>query len=298
MIFASVPPPSRHTGTGADASTPAEMSAGRGDASGSSRAHVFLIIVVALTCLGAIISPGSTKATSELMCISSGTVATNTQHLSGTSGHVFSGSRVRKLPTGKTAKFSYWEPQPRTVHENLFSEVGSEKCERWSVVTTIFEPSQAINETAHLDGWCLVIIGDTKTPEKTYARIVTAGTSRGGTVVFLGVAMQKRIALKCELVAGLPWAHFSRKNIGYLFAIAHGARIVWDFDDGNILLPHSRPPLGGLSDSSAVSARLLAPANEVHSFNPYPMMGAPHSPSWPRGFPLEVSHVMLPTRTR
>ena len=34
----------------------------------------------------------------------------------------------------------------------------------------------------------------------------------------------------------LPWNHFGRKNIGYLYAILHGATMIWDFDDDNMLL--------------------------------------------------------------
>ena len=65
---------------------------------------------------------------------------------------------------------------------------------------------------------------------------------------------------------------------------------MWDFDDDNELLACG-PPLhqSGLSSSAhggMVSARLLAP-DESPTFNPYPMMGAPHSPVWPRGLPLE-----------
>ena len=81
-----------------------------------------------------------------------------------------------------------------------------------------------------------------------------------------------------------------RHATSYLFAIEHGARFVWDFDDDNELLACG-PPLhqSGLSSSARggmVSARLLAP-DESPTFNPYPMMGAPHSPVWPRGLPLE-----------
>ncbi len=38
-----------------------------------------------------------------------------------------------------------------------------------------------------------------------------------------------------DFVEGLPWNSFGRKNIGYLFAIAKGARVIWDFDDDNLL---------------------------------------------------------------
>ena len=34
---------------------------------------------------------------------------------------------------------------------------------------------------------------------------------------------------------GLVFLSFGRKNIGYLYAIANGAAVIWDFDDDNIL---------------------------------------------------------------
>ena len=33
----------------------------------------------------------------------------------------------------------------------------------------------------------------------------------------------------------MPWKSFGRKNVGYLFAIANGAKTIWDFDDDNIM---------------------------------------------------------------
>eukprot|EP01034_Spumella_vulgaris_P037116 gene37116-45791_t len=38
------------------------------------------------------------------------------------------------------------------------------------------------------------------------------------------------------LINILPWNHFGRKNVGYLYAILHGAQVVYDFDDDNILI--------------------------------------------------------------
>ena len=84
---------------------------------------------------------------------------------------------------------------------------------------------------------CLVIVGDTKTPEESYskewlrsARGGAAASGGGGgdggggnddAVVFLGVAQQKELARRGSALAeSLPWAHFSRKNLGWV-ALAH-----------------------------------------------------------------------------
>lgn len=38
-----------------------------------------------------------------------------------------------------------------------------------------------------------------------------------------------------DFVKILPWNSFGRKNIGYLYAIAKGAKVIFDFDDDNLL---------------------------------------------------------------
>ncbi len=36
-------------------------------------------------------------------------------------------------------------------------------------------------------------------------------------------------------VKKLPWKNSARKNLGYLYAISHGANVIWDFDE-NVML--------------------------------------------------------------
>jgi len=81
----------------------------------------------------------------------------------------------------------------------------------------------------------------------------------------------------------LPWNHFGRKNVGFIFAMLHGAKVIWDFDDDNILVNKVSPmpvPAKDLDINVIVNY-------DKTTFNPYPIMGAPTSPVWPRGFPLE-----------
>ncbi len=54
-------------------------------------------------------------------------------------------------------------------------------------------------------------------------------------LVLLTVADQEAIAKVSPFVASVPWDHFGRKNVGYLYAIRHGAKAIFDFDDDNIL---------------------------------------------------------------
>ena len=102
----------------------------------------------------------------------------------------------------------------------------------------------------YLSGWCLVVVGDQFGQGENY----TFPTTRGeNNAVFLSfedqvarfqllvmhfcvlqvLSMQLRMDL--PLSSSLPWRSFGRKNVGYLYAIANGAEIIWDFDDDNML---------------------------------------------------------------
>ena len=79
---------------------------------------------------------------------------------SATSGRLFSGDKVRsysKRHFGTSDEIS----NPPIVFQVPTEEF---KCARWSVVTTIFEPSSAVKKQAKMDGWCLVVVGDRKGP--------------------------------------------------------------------------------------------------------------------------------------
>lgn len=77
-----------------------------------------------------------------------------------TSGKLFKGLKVRKHSEWKfrgDQSFSTAFKTDEIVAKNLL-------CDRWSVVTTIFEPSDAVRKQALMNGWCLVVVGDRKGP--------------------------------------------------------------------------------------------------------------------------------------
>jgi hypothetical protein len=180
------------------------------------------------------------------------------------------------------------------------------------VVTTIFKPSAAMEKVASLPGWCLVIVADKKTPDELYLQGLAKAQDH---VVYLSAKVQEDMAAGGgalgQFVSGLPWNHFSRKNVGFLFAVGHGAQLIFDFDDDNELkVPNPMPcendtadcdrlrvldpePLiRGVPEMSAeakqAAAKQAAPERwELPVFNPYPLMGATTSTSWPRGFPMQ-----------
>ena len=207
--------------------------------------------------------------------------------LSGVTGSVFSGEAVRDFPSGK-AKFQSFELPTRTKTAET-----EPWCERWAVATTIMEPSEGVRRQVRLEDWCLVVVSDLK-GQKTYDTGWTKGEGNKA-VVYLDSEAQK--AMKSSFVGALPWNHFGRKNIGYLYALSHGASVIWDFDDDNYLkfwIPGAAP-LGAPSIDDAVTAMessetIDAREPEHHAmpvYNPYPVLGAPSLPSWPRGIPLD-----------
>ena len=52
-------------------------------------------------------------------------------------------------------------------------------------------------------------------------------------IIFLSHEDQNKMS--SSFVTRLPWHSFARKNVGYLYAIARGAKVIFDFDDDNIL---------------------------------------------------------------
>ena len=159
-----------------------------------------------------------------------------------------------------------------------------------------------------------MVVADTKTPINYVAGLM-AGLEHDKTakdrLVFLSVEDQQKI--KVPLVQRIPFRSFARKNIGFLFAIRHGAQVIFDFDDDNILKDEVIYQLESLPDLNTgnetkktlrghalyispkdrlqVRPSWLVKVPQLHNrslvFNPFPHMGSSNPDIWPRGFPLE-----------
>ena len=98
----------------------------------------------------------------------------------------------------------------------------------WIVVTTINMPTTAIDKISKLCAsgkWNAVVVGDLKTPTHWQKEHIH----------YLSPLNQKE--RYGELSEILPFNHYSRKNLGYLFAIEHGAEVILETDDDNIPYP-------------------------------------------------------------
>jgi len=191
------------------------------------------------------------------------TTTTTTTTTTGVSGHVFSGKRIR------TFTFTKQYLKQTTPSDILLT---TSTCTRWGVVTTINAPTQSIYNVLNQTKLCLVIVADLKTPTKKYLAL----EEKHDTVTFLSVEDQK-VMQDFEITSELPWNHFGRKNLGFVYAIQHGAKVVFDFDDDNELI--SNIP-------SMIKNQSWWVADNTQVFNPYPTFVNMADVAWPRGFPL------------
>lgn len=141
--------------------------------------------------------------------------------------------------------------------------------DKWIIITTINQPTVALRKFAAMraGGWNMVVVGDTKTP----ADWALEGAE------FLSVARQEE--RYGELARLIPTRHYSRKNLGYLFAIEHGARMIIDTDDDNI--PYDT---FGRGLAEAVEGRALEGPGWVNVYRHF----TTHPHIWPRGLPLDA----------
>merc|ERR1719454_10284 len=131
-------------------------------------------------------------------------------------------------------------------------------------------------------GWCFVIVADKNGPAE-YKGVEG--------VVYLSVERQR--TLPYQILDHIPWKHFGRKNIGFLYAIAHGAKVIYDTDDDNRIKVEKIPMLGvppGGTVPENKPVTVSRPDGDVaghHLFNPYPSFDSTCGHIWPRGLPLD-----------
>ena len=212
----------------------------------------------------------------------------------GVSLHVFSNLTGRKGDysirnaasgvSGVTGKLPLLKLQRNFKQERKFEHVLENREQvrnygqnlKWGVCTTISELSNAITFVADIEGWNVVVVGDAKTPHPQTLQ---------KNIHYLSLDDQMDFHRKISaFVDKVPLNHFGRKNIGYLYAIYHGAKEIFDFDDDNFLKKgnHLAFCTSRVIEMSVQKGCIVG--------NPYPIMGAPSAgnvPAWPRGYPLE-----------
>lgn len=147
------------------------------------------------------------------------------------------------------------------------------------VITSISAPNPALTACAAgclQHGIDFFVVGDTKSP---------SDFSLPGCE-FMSLESQRELPAK--LASLLPERHYARKNLGYLEAMARGARIIIETDDDNF----PREPFW-----EDRSLRHLVPLVQHGGWtNVYRYFT--DSVIWPRGFPLEQIQVAVPELER
>ncbi len=142
---------------------------------------------------------------------------------------------------------------------------------KWIVVTTINSPTKAIQKISEIvssEGWRCVVVGDKKTPVDWSAPGID----------YLSYDDQLRIFGR--LAELLPVNHYCRKNLGYLYAIRHGAEAILETDDDNIPDDSFGKNINVLVDGEVIGG--VKWANVYKHFTQRLI--------WPRGNPLDAIH--------
>ncbi len=134
------------------------------------------------------------------------------------------------------------------------------------MITSIFEPSEAIHRFAALSDYKLIVVADLKTP--------LDWVCNGAKLI----SIEDQKGMSYMLVHTLPYNHYCRKMIGYLDAIAHGADVIVDTDDDNIPKETWQfPEFDGIYES------VVAPPGCINIYQLFTKKKI-----WPRGLPLNL----------
>ncbi|WOL04058.1 putative glycosyltransferase STELLO2 [Canna indica] len=154
------------------------------------------------------------------------------------------------------------------------------RSERWIVVSVSVYPADSLRALARVKGWQLLAVGNSATPPDWSLK----------GAIFLSLDQQASLGFRT--VDFLPYHSYVRKSVGYLFAIQHGAKVIFDADDraevlGGDLGRHFDVDLVG--EAAAAKHPVLFQYSHADPnrtvVNPYIHFG--QRSVWPRGLPLE-----------
>ncbi|XP_011048051.1 PREDICTED: uncharacterized protein LOC105142228 [Populus euphratica] len=198
------------------------------------------------------------------------------------------------LSTGDTAALSYIQSKaqplekthhPPRINWNNIPSIADKsspytnfRSEKWIVVSVSHYPSDSLKKLVRIKGWQLLAIGNSRTPNDWSLK----------GAIYLSLEQQATLGFR---VSGyLPFDSYLRKSVGYLFAIQHGAKKIFDADDRGEVIDGD---LGKHFDVELIgegarqeTVLQYSHENENRSVvNPYVHFG--QRTVWPRGLPLE-----------
>lgn len=136
---------------------------------------------------------------------------------------------------------------------------------KYIVITSIFPPTESVKRFAKIADWKVIVVGDKKTPKNWNLK----------NVIYL--SPREQLKLFPAFASNLPWNSYTRKNVGYLYAINQGADIIADADDDCI-------PYNNWGNNLIFSGKFKT-INSDSFVNIYKYFSDKFI--WPRGYPLD-----------
>ncbi|KAG7958738.1 hypothetical protein I3843_10G032300 [Carya illinoinensis] len=194
---------------------------------------------------------------------------------------------------GDTASLLCFETQSKNLEKIEFPQVNwnsiapvtdksspyaNFRTEQWIVVSVSNYPSDSLRNLVKMRGWQVLAIGNSKTP------------SDWGLKGAIFLSLEQQASLGFRVVDFLPYDSYVRKTVGYLFAIQHGAKKIYDADDrGDVINgdvgKHFDVELVGEGARREVILQYSHDNPNRTVVNPYIHFG--QRSIWPRGLPLE-----------
>lgn len=136
------------------------------------------------------------------------------------------------------------------------------------IITTINEPTKTIYAHIANTAYDCIIVGDKKTPD-TYKDL---------KCIYLDVTKQKE--MYPELADIIPYNHYCRKNLGYIYAIQNNYELIYETDDDNI--PYEN--FDNIINEPATHLIEETSRKWINIFKYFTNGGH----IWPRGYPLSL----------
>ncbi|KAI3732992.1 hypothetical protein L1987_64206 [Smallanthus sonchifolius] len=184
-------------------------------------------------------------------------------------------SQTQQLETLISPQINYISIPPIVDKTTPYSNFRSDQ---WIVVSVTDYPTDSVKKLLKIKGWQVLAVGNSKTPSDWNLK----------GVIFLSFVEQAKLGFR--VIDFLPYDSYVRKNIGYLFAIQHGAKKIFDVDDrgeviDNNIGKHFDVELVGESARQEVILQYTHENPNRTVVNPYIHFG--QRSVWPRGLPLE-----------
>ncbi|CAI9765657.1 unnamed protein product [Fraxinus pennsylvanica] len=169
-----------------------------------------------------------------------------------------------------------WNSIPRIVDK--ITPYSNFRSEKWIVVSVSDQPSDSLRKLNSIKGWQVLALGHSKTPKDWSLK----------GAIYLSLEVQAQLGFR--VVDYLPYDSYVRKSVGYLFAIQHGAKKIYDVDDrgdviDNDIGKHFDVELIGEGARQEVILQYSHENPNRTVVNPYIHFG--QRSVWPRGLPLE-----------